>query len=88
MRVAVLPLVLPLVLSVLVGCGTPSLLITPVSNTSRLQEQDVSPAGTRRSGAKIAVIEIEGMLINARRGGFLQPTENKLSLFAQQLDRA
>ncbi|WP_428938253.1 signal peptide peptidase SppA [Fontivita pretiosa] len=88
MRVAVSPLVLLVLLLVLAGCGTPSLLITPVSNTSRLQEVDVSPAGTRRGGAKIAVIEIEGILINARRGGFLQPTENKLSLFTQQLDRA
>jgi protease IV len=72
-------------LLLLAGCGTPSFLITPVANTNVLQESMVQP-GTRRE--KIAVIEVEGMLINMRSGGFLQPTENKLSLFIQQLETA
>lgn len=67
------------------GCGTPSLLITPVSNTQKLQEMQV---GAGRGRDKIAVIEVEGVLANARTGGFLQPTENKVSLFKEQLDRA
>jgi protease-4 len=66
------------------GCGTPSFLITPVSHTQKLREMQVGPG----RGDKIAVIEVEGMLINARTGGFLQPTENKVSLFKEQLDRA
>jgi protease-4 len=66
------------------GCGTPSFLITPVSNTHKLQEHRVM-RGTRE---KIAIIDIEGMLINARTGGFMQPTENKLSLFTEQINRA
>jgi protease-4 len=69
------------------GCGTPSLLITPVSNTSRLQEVTVQD-GKGWFAPKIAMIEVEGMLINARSGGFLQASENKLSLFTQQLDEA
>jgi protease-4 len=71
----------------LAGCGTPSFLITPVSNTSKLKEVEVQ-AGAGWSRPKIAIIEVEGMLINARGGGFLQPTENKLSLFTQQLEAA
>jgi len=67
------------------GCGTPSFLITPVSNTQKLREMQVSGG---RGSDKIALIEVEGMLINARTGGFLQPTENKVSLFKEQLDRA
>ncbi|HEV2295372.1 MAG TPA: signal peptide peptidase SppA [Tepidisphaeraceae bacterium] len=67
------------------GCGTPSFLITPVSHTQKLREMQVGPGSGRD---KIAVIEVEGVLVNARTGGFLQPTENKLSLFKEQLDRA
>lgn len=76
-----------LVIVWLAGCGTPSLLITPVSNTSVLKEVTVVE-GKGWSGPKVAVIEVEGMLANARSGGFLQPTENALSLFTQQLERA
>ena len=67
------------------GCGTPSFLVTPVSHTHKLQEHRVWRGDGRE---KIAIIEIEGMLINARTGGFLQPTENKLSLFTEQINRA
>ncbi len=67
------------------GCGTPSFLITPVSNTQKLRETQVQGG---RGSDKVAVIEIEGLLSNARTGGFLQPTENKLSLFKEQLDQA
>jgi protease-4 len=69
------------------GCGTPSFLITPVSNTSELEETQVAP-GKGFAPSKVALIEVEGMLINAKTGGFLQPQENKLSLFTQQMDRA
>lgn len=71
----------------LAGCGTPSLLITPVSNVNRLEEIEVQP-GRGWFAKKIAMIEIEGMLLNARTGGFMQPSENKVSLFAQQLEMA
>ncbi|MGH7176370.1 MAG: signal peptide peptidase SppA [Tepidisphaeraceae bacterium] len=69
------------------GCGMPSLLITPVANTSKLEEIEVD-SGTSFASSKVAVIEVEGLLINARSGGFLGPEENKLSLFQQQMERA
>lgn len=69
------------------GCGTPSFLVTPVANTSKLEEVTVAQ-GQGWSPPKVAIIEVEGMLVNARTGGFLQPTENTLSLFTQQLARA
>ena len=68
-----------------VGCGFPSFLITPVSNSTRLQERVVQAGKT---GDKVAMIEVEGMLVNARQGGFLQPQENKVSLFTQQMRAA
>lgn len=68
------------------GCSLPSLLITPVSSSPTLQETVVEP-GRRRH--KIALIELEGMLLNARTGGGLMgAAENKVSLFKQQLDEA
>jgi len=71
----------------LTGCGTPSFLVTPVQNVHRLQEIEVQP-GSGWSQPKIALIEVEGMLSNVRTGGFMQPTENKLSLFTQQMEAA
>jgi protease IV len=68
------------------GCGSPSLLITPVSNTSELREISVEQG--RTFGGKIAIIEVEGMLVDDRTGGLLQPSENPLSLFVQELNQA
>ncbi len=83
-----MPMVVLLVLLFcLVGCGTPSFLITPVANTSTLQEHVVQP-GRGLAPPKVLIVEIEGMLMNARSGGFLQPTENPVSRLAQELDRA
>lgn len=86
MRTAVLLLIL-VVMATGVGCGTPSFLVTPVANTNRLKEEQLRP-GKGWSPAKVAIIEVEGMLMNARSGGLLQPTENKVSLFVQQLEQA
>ena len=79
--------IVPMLFLGVLGCGMPSLLITPVQNTSRLEEIQVAE-GKGWSQPKIALIEVEGMLMNARTGGFLQPTENVVSLFTQQLDTA
>jgi protease IV len=68
------------------GCGVSSFLITPVNNTSELKEVTVESG--RAFGGKIAIIGIEGMLLDDRDSGFLQPSENPLSLFIQELDRA
>lgn len=69
----------------LAGCGMPSFLITPVGNTNKLEESVVEEG---KGSGKVAIIDVEGMLANAKTGGFLQPTENKLSLFVQQLELA
>ena len=69
------------------GCGIPSFLITPVQNTNKLEEKTVSE-GKGWGGGKIAIIEVEGMLMNMRAGGLLQPTENKVSQFTQEMEAA
>lgn len=78
-------LLVPLFL--LAGCGTPSFLVTPVSSSSELEEVKLVSGGGW-GGGKIAIIPVEGMLVNAKAGGLLQPTENPVSLFAQQLNQA
>ena len=77
---------LPLLLLLLTGC-TPSFLITPVSSETTLREETVQ-SGKGFARGKIAIIEIEGMLMNVRSGGFMQPQENPVSLFVQQLEKA
>lgn len=82
-------LILPLLLAALLlatgGCGFPSFLITPVSSSQSLKEDTVQEGS---GAAKIVIIEVEGLLLNARAGGFLQPKENDVSLFIQQLEVA
>lgn len=67
------------------GCGTGSFLITPVSDTSELKQIAVQPGD---KSAKVAIVEVEGMLLDERSGGLLQASENPLSLFIQELDQA
>ena len=69
------------------GCGAPSFLVTPVANSNTLQEEQLEP-GKGWSPGTVVISPVEGMLANARAGGLLQATENPLSLFTQQLNRA
>ncbi len=80
-----LPLTWLLFVALLAGCA-PSFLVTPVNNTQDIEELTVREAGL--FAPKIAIVEVEGVLLNARSGGVLQPQENRVSLFTQQLDAA
>jgi len=73
-----------LLLLSLAGCGTPSFLITPISNASELDKITVEDG--EAFGGNIAVIPVEGTLIDSRAESLLQPGENPLNLFIQQLD--
>lgn len=69
----------------LVGCGTPSLLITPVSRSGELSDVVVQPG---RSSAKVAIIPVSGVLANARAPGLITEGENPVDQISQQLDHA
>src|SRR5580658_8674821 len=69
------------------GCGMPSFLVTPVSGSYELHE-DVVQSGKGLFPDKVAVIPVEGMLLDAQSGGLLQATENPMSLFIEQLNQA
>src|SRR5690349_13023297 len=77
-------IVFSLALLLLNGCGMNSFLVTPVKSDMRLEELTVY-RGKGWSSGKIAIIEVEGMLMNARAGGLFQQGENSLSLFTEQL---
>ena len=74
-------------LTLINGCGMPSFLVTPVSSSQTLHEEVVEE-GKGYGAGKIAIIEVEGMLANFRSSGLFQAGENKLSLFAQQMEKA
>lgn len=76
------------ILAACTGCGIPSFLVTPVSSSTTLREHVVQPGKGWSPDEKIVIIEVEGLLLNARSGGFLQPTENEVSRFVQQLEKA
>jgi protease-4 len=75
-----------LVLSATGGCTWPSLLITPVNRPLKLEEVQVQP-GKGFAPDKIAIVEVEGLLMNARSDGLLTPGENKVSLFLEQFNQ-
>ncbi|HTW93516.1 MAG TPA: signal peptide peptidase SppA, partial [Tepidisphaeraceae bacterium] len=84
MRISLLFAFAPLLLG---GCGIPSFLITPVSSSQDLNEIQVEP-GQGLFPSKIVIIPVEGILADVKEGGFLEPTENPLSLFVQEIDKA
>lgn len=71
----------------LAGCGLPSFVVTPVQTTSRLQESTVRE-GQGLANKKVLIVEVEGFLANLRQGALLEPAENPLALFTEQLDKA
>jgi len=74
-------------LSLASGCGIPSFLVTPVQTTNGLTEEVVQE-GKGLIPPKIAIIGVEGMLVDVRTGGLLQPGEHPLSLFVEELKAA
>lgn len=73
---------------VLAGCGPTSFVVTPISARQTLTESVVlreSPWAVQ----KIALIDVDGVLQNARPASLLGTAgENPVSLFAEKLDKA
>ena len=73
----------------LVGCGqNAGFLIKPVPLNQRLRETVVQ-ADPGWVTAKIALVDVDGLIVNRRMGGLLWGTgENPVPLFAEKLDKA
>jgi protease-4 len=77
-----------LLAGLLAGCGPTSFLITPVRAVQDLEEH-VLIRESVWAGKKIALIEVDGVLRNARDERLLGPAgENPVSLFREKLDKA
>ena len=75
------------VAAALPGCAAPSLLITPVTSRRALQETELS-SDSFFARTKIALIDVSGVLRNTRQRGLLSQSEQPVSLFLEQLDKA
>ncbi|MBL7133407.1 MAG: signal peptide peptidase SppA [Phycisphaerae bacterium] len=74
---------------VLAGCGQRSAwIIRPVSPDEKLTESVVSRDPGLFVGAKIAIIDVDGLLLNSRRQSIFSAGENQVSLFVEKLDKA
>ena len=74
---------------VLAGCGqNTGFLIKPVPLDEQLRETTVAADRGVFIRDKIAVVNVDGLILNDRRTGLLRTDENPVSLFVEQLDKA
>src|SRR5579872_3815088 len=69
------------------GCFN-SLLLKPVRVDCPVEETVVTKAPRLLCRDKIAIIDVEGMIMNARSSGMLSDGENPVALFRERLDAA
>jgi len=71
----------------LAGCAN-GLLLLPTHVGGPIEEREITPACRLLCRDKIALIDVEGVIVNARTGGLLSSGENPVSLFRERLDAA
>ena len=71
----------------LTGCFN-SLLLTPTNTSGPLGETVIADPDHWLCRNKVAIIDVEGMIMNARVSGLLGSGENPVSLFRERLDAA
>lgn len=72
----------------LVGCGPAAFQVELVPTRQRLKETQIQRDKGRFVSDKIAIIDVDGLLINRRKGGWMRTGDNPVSLFVEKLDRA
>ncbi len=73
---------------VLAGCGAAALRLELVPASQQLKETEIHRDKGMFVRDKIAVIDVDGLLINKRNRGFLREGNNPVSLFVEKLDKA
>jgi protease-4 len=69
----------------LAGCCN-GILLTPTFSGGPLEETEVSPACHWLCCDKIALIDVEGVIVNANTGGLFTPGDNPVSTFRERLE--
>ena len=72
----------------LAGCGPAAFQVELVPAGQKLQETQVQRDKGLFVLDKIAIIDVDGVMINRQRQGLLRSGENPVSLFIEKLDRA
>ena len=81
--------ILPLVLvGMVAGCKPSALLIQPVSSNRGIKERVIQRDAGWFVSDKIAIIDVDGLLVNGRHSGLFGGGENPVSLLVEKLDRA
>ncbi|MHC4070299.1 MAG: hypothetical protein ACYSR8_12135, partial [Planctomycetota bacterium] len=75
-------------LAVLAGCGPGAFRVEVIPASQELKETEIERDKGLFVFDKIAVIDVDGLLINRRRGGLMREGDNPVSLFEEKLDRA
>ena len=74
--------------AVLAGCGQTAFQVELVPVDRQLEETRIQKDDGLFVSDKIAIIDVDGLLSNRRKGGWLRSGENPVSLFIEKLDKA
>ena len=72
----------------LAGCGHMGFQIAFVRTHRQLQETQIQGDRMMFITDKIAIIDVDGLLVNRRKRGWMRAGENPVSLFIEKLDKA
>ena len=72
----------------LVGCGPTAFQIELVPTHQQLEETQIQRDKGLFVFDKIAIIDVDGLLINRRKDGLMRMGDNPVSLFVEKLDKA
>ena len=75
-------------LALFVGCGSRAFHIELVPTSKELDETVIQRDEGLIVADKIAVIDVDGLMINRPKSGFLRTGDNPVSLFVEKLDKA
>jgi protease-4 len=71
------------------GCGPGGgLLITPVPAEQSLEEKVLAPDPGWTVGDRIAILDLDGLLVNEEQGPLFGPKENPVAFFMEKLQKA
>jgi len=70
------------------GCGQTAFHIELVPTNRQLQETQIQRDAGLFVSDKIAIIDVDGLLANRHKGGWMRSGENPVSLFIEKLDKA
>jgi protease-4 len=71
----------------LAGCFN-GITLCPINTSAPIEESVMHPADKCLCCDKVAIIDVDGLIVNARTGGLFGDGENPLSLFREKLEKA